>query len=46
MTWSERQALHDRVDSHLSIARLRRLLKVTRSTLYYRPAPVNDDGRR
>ena len=33
----------DRGDSHLSIARRCQLLKVARSTLYYRPAPVSDD---
>jgi len=43
MTRSERQALIDRGDSHLSIARQCQLLKVARSTLYYRPAPVSDD---
>jgi putative transposase len=43
MTRSERQALIDRADSHLSIARQCQLLKVARSTLYYRPAPVSYD---
>ena len=43
MTRSERQALIERADSHLSIARQCQLLKVARSTLYYRPAPVSDD---
>jgi hypothetical protein len=33
MTRSERQALIDRTDSHLSIARQCQLLKVARSTL-------------
>jgi hypothetical protein len=35
MTRSERQALIDRADSHLSIARQCQLLKVARSTLCY-----------
>jgi len=43
MTRSERQALIDRTDSRLSNARQCQLLKVARSTLYYRPTPVNDD---
>jgi putative transposase len=43
MTRSDRQALIDRGHSHLSIARQCQLLKVARSTLYYRPAPVSDD---
>ena len=43
MTRSERQALIDRGDSHLSIARQCQLLKVARSTLYYGPASVSDD---
>jgi putative transposase len=43
MTRSERQALIDRADSRLSIATQCQLLKVARSTLYYRPAPVSDD---
>jgi putative transposase len=43
MTRSERQALIDPADSHLSIVRQCQLLKVARSTLYYRPAPVSND---
>jgi putative transposase len=43
MTRSERQALIDRADLQLSIARQCQLLKVARSTLYYRPAPVSHD---
>jgi hypothetical protein len=43
MTRGERQGFIDRADSHLSIARQCQLLKVARSTLYYRPAPVSDD---
>ena len=30
-------------DPHLSIVRQCQLLKVARSTLYYRPSPVSDD---
>jgi hypothetical protein len=37
------EALIDRADSHLSIARQCQLLKVARSTLYYRPHSVSDD---
>lgn len=43
MTRGERQALIDRAHSQLSIARQCQLLKVARSTLYYRPAPVSHD---
>jgi putative transposase len=43
MSPGERQALVDRADPHLSIVRQCQLLKVARSTLYYRPAPVSDD---
>jgi hypothetical protein len=43
MTLGERQGLIDRGDSHLSIARQCQFLKVARSTLYYRSAPVSDD---
>jgi putative transposase len=43
MTRTERQALIDRADSRLSIARQCQLLKVARSTLYYRPGPVSHD---
>jgi putative transposase len=43
MTRGERQGLIDRADPHLSIVRQCQLLKVARSTLYYRPSPVSDD---
>jgi len=43
MSRGQRQALIDRADPHLSIVRQCRLLRVARSTLYYRPAPVSDD---
>jgi putative transposase len=38
-----RRALVDRTDPHRSIVAQCRLLKVARSTLYYRPAPVSAD---
>jgi len=43
MTRGERQTLIDRADPHFSIVRQCQLLKVARSTLYYRPSPVSDD---
>jgi putative transposase len=41
-----RRARVDRTEPHLSIAAQCRLLKVARSTLYYRPAPVSEDDLR
>ena len=43
MSSSERQSLVDRADPRLSIVAQCRLLKVARSTWYYRPAPVSAD---
>ena len=43
MSRAERLALVDRDDPALSIVAQCRLLKVARSTLYYRPAPVSAD---
>ena len=43
MSRAERLALVDRADPALSIVEQCRLLKVARSTLYYRPAPVSAD---
>ena len=43
MSRAERLALVDRADPVLSIVAQCRLLKVARSTLYYRPAPVSAD---
>ena len=41
-----RLSLVDRADAGLSILAQCQLLKVARSTLYYRPAPVSDDDLR
>ena len=41
MSRAERLALVDRADPVLSTVEQCRLLKVARSTLYYRPAPVS-----
>jgi len=38
-----RRALVDRSDPHVSVAAQCRLLRVARSTLYYRPAAVSED---
>ena len=46
MNPAERLALVDRADADLSIVAQCRLLKVARSTLYYRPAPVSADDLR
>ena len=43
MSRAERLALVDRADPALSTVEQCRLLKVARSTLYYRPAPVSAD---
>lgn len=43
MSSSERLALVDHADPVLSVVAQCRLLKVARSTLYYRPAPVSAD---
>jgi putative transposase len=47
MVWTmrptKRLTLVDQADPVLSIAAQCRLLKVARSTLYYRPAPVSPD---
>src|SRR6478736_7061157 len=43
MSRAERLALVDRADPALSAMKQCRLLKVARSTLYYRPAPVSAD---
>ena len=43
MSRAERLALVDRADPALSAMEQCRLLKVARSTLYYRPAPVSAD---
>jgi putative transposase len=43
MSLAERLALVDRADLELSAVGQCRLLKVARSTLYYRPAPVSAD---
>jgi putative transposase len=43
MSPPERRALVDRADPVLPIVTQCRLLKVARSTLYYRPAPVDPD---
>jgi putative transposase len=41
-----RPSLVDRADADLSIVAQRRLLKVARSTLYYRAVPVSGDNLR
>ena len=43
MSVAARLSLVDRMDPVVSIAAQCRLLKVARSTLYYRPAPVSED---
>ena len=43
MNRAERLARVDRADPELSIVEQCRLLKLARSTLYYRPAPVSAD---
>ena len=43
MSPGERRALVDRDDPDLSVATQCRLLKLARSTLYYKPAPVDAD---
>ena len=43
MSRSERLALVDHDDSHMPVLTQCRLLKVARSTLYYRPVPVSAD---
>ena len=43
MSPPERRALVDRDDPALPIVTQCRLLKIARSTLYYRPAPVDPD---
>jgi putative transposase len=43
MSAVERRALVDRSDLHVSVAAQCRLLRVARSTLYYRPASVSED---
>ena len=43
MSLAERLALVARADPELSTAEQCRKLKVARSTLYYRPAPVSAD---
>jgi putative transposase len=43
MSPTEQQLLIDRADPRLSIVAQCRLLKVARSTWYYRPAPVSAD---
>ena len=43
MSPPERRALVDRDDPVLSVVAQCRLLKIARSTLYYRPAPVDPD---
>ena len=45
MSATERLVLVDGADPGLSIAAQCRLLKVARSTLYYRPVPVSMDDR-
>ena len=46
MTPAARLSLVDRADGCLSIVAQCRLLKVSRSTLYWRPAPVSEDDLR
>ena len=46
MSAVERRALVDRTDPPLSVVAQSRLLKVARSMLYYRPAPVSEDDLR
>ena len=43
MTRSERLVLVDHDDPGLPVVEQCRLLKVARSTLYYRPVPVSSD---
>lgn len=43
MNWSERLALVDHDDPEVPVVTQCRLLKVARSTLYYRPVPVSED---
>jgi putative transposase len=43
MSADARLSLVDRADSHLSIVAQCQLLRVSRSTLYYHPAPVDAD---
>ncbi len=43
MSAAARLSLVDRTDPVLSIVSQCRLLKIARSTLYYRPAPVSED---
>jgi len=46
MSSAERRSLVDRADPRLSIVAQCRLLKIARSTWYYRPAPVSADDLR
>ena len=46
MSPAARRSLVDRADPQLSIVAQCGLLKVARSTLYYRPAPVSMDDLR
>ena len=43
MSRSKQLALVDHDDSHMPVVTQCRLLKVARSTLYYRPVPVSAD---
>ncbi len=43
MSTAARLPLVDRTDLVLSVVAQCRLLKIARSTLYYRPAPVSED---
>jgi putative transposase len=46
MSQAARVSLVDRTDDQMSIVAQCRLLRVARSTLYYRPAPASDDDLR
>ena len=46
MNQTTRLSLVDRTDDQMSIVAQCRLLRVARSTLYYRPAPASDDDLR
>ncbi len=46
MSQARRLSLVDRTDHQMSIVTQCRLLRVARSTLYYRPAPASEDDLR